>query len=111
MPIEEIDTTKLVIVSQYYELLDAHMAQEVLRSHGIENELEGELSNSLIRHRKAAIIPIRLWVREENAAEAAQILGHPASDPQIPPHEEPPLTGWSRIKRILIDVWQTLTLS
>lgn len=107
---EEQDNTKLVMIREYYEPSLAHIDSGVLNAHGIECSLEGENTNSLFRYRRT-IVPISLWVREEDAQTSIQLLEQPISDPQETVYQEEPRTGWKLVKYHLTNIWRTLTIT
>lgn len=66
------NTTKLVVIQDYDNVVQAEIAKSILDSAGIFCTLQGEYMSTIY---SPVAFPTRLIVREEDLAEAEAVLG------------------------------------
>ena len=66
------NTTKLVVIQSYDNVVQAEIAKSILDSAGIFCVLQGEYMSSIYT---PIAFPTRLMIREEDLAEAESVLG------------------------------------
>ena len=66
------NTTKLVVIQSYDNVVQAEIAKSILDSAGIFCVLQGEYMSSIYT---PIAFPTRLMIREEDMAEAEAVLG------------------------------------
>ena len=66
------DTTKLVVIRDFDNVVQAEMAKSILDSAGIFCTLHGEYMSAIYT---PVAFPTRLLVREEDIADAEAVLG------------------------------------
>ena len=66
------NTTKLVVIQDYDNVVKAEIAKSILDSAGIFCILQGEYMSTIY---SPVAFPTRLMVREEDLAEAEAVLG------------------------------------
>ena len=66
------NTTKLVVIQDYDNVVQAEIAKSILDSAGIFCTLQGEYMSIIY---SPVAFPTRLMVREEDLAEAEAVLG------------------------------------
>lgn len=66
------NTTKLVVIQSYDNVVQAEIAKSILDSAGIFCVLQGEYMSSIYT---PIAFPTRLMIREEDLAEAEAVLG------------------------------------
>jgi hypothetical protein len=93
-----MDHTKLVVVRKYGTLPEADLAKCELESAGISAVIQGDTAGGMREHLAWSGAGYKILVREEDAADARELLTSPAqadespdAGPQTDPDVRPPL--------------------
>ncbi|AHG93542.1 Protein of unknown function DUF2007 (plasmid) [Gemmatirosa kalamazoonensis] len=80
---------EIVVLREFLNELDARFASTVLEANGIPSQVLADTAGGAYPS-MALVYPVRLLVRAEDAALAAEVLDTPADAPAEAPHDDTP---------------------
>ena len=85
-----MDHSKLVVVQEYHTLPEADLAKSELESAGVPSMIQGATAGGMREHLAWSGLGYKILVREEDAADAREMLTPPTDAGEILDAEFPP---------------------